>query len=378
MKVTIIGAGIGGLTLALALEKQGIEAEIFEATPAFKAVGAGIVLAINAMQIYQRLELVEALQAQGNAIESMHITNPQLKPYSSSTLLPSEKKFGVGCLTIHRAALHEVLRAGLKKTTIHLGKRLLHCQNEGNSYQLEWTDGTHTTANILVGADGIHSQVRAALFPATEERFAKEWCWRGVCEYDIESIDTNAVHEAWGRGCRFGIVPLKDKQVYWFACANVTEQKAKAIDQHGLQAIFEPFHSVINQLIAHTPDHYFLLNQLSDLPSNKQWHHENCCLIGDAAHATTPNMGQGANQAIESAWVLAEQLAKHQKVSNAFDAYQTIRQGKAQKIIQTSWQIGRLAQVENPILMGIRKAILGLTPMSITQQQMEQVYKLGY
>lgn len=378
MKVTIIGAGIGGLTLALALEKQGIEAEIFEATPVFKSVGAGIVLAINAMQIYKRLELVEALQAQGNTIESMHITSPQLKPYSSSTLLPFEKKFGVGGLTIHRAALHKVLRAALKKTTIHLGKRLLHSQNKGNNYQLEWADGTHTTANILVGADGIHSQVRGTLFPATEERFAKEWCWRGVCEYDMGSMDTNAVYEAWGKGCRFGMVPLKDKQVYWFACANVTEQNAKAIDQQGLRTLFEPFHSVIGQLIAHTPDHCFLLNQLSDLPNNKQWHQGNCCLMGDAAHATTPNMGQGANQAIESAWVLAEQLAKHQKVSNAFDAYQTIRQGKVQKIIQTSWQIGKLAQVENPILRGIRRTILALTPASITQQQMEQIYKLGY
>jgi 2-polyprenyl-6-methoxyphenol hydroxylase-like FAD-dependent oxidoreductase len=378
MKVTIIGAGIGGLTLALALEQQGIEAEIFEATPVFKPVGAGIVLAINAMQIYKRLGLVEALKLQGRSVEAMHITSPQLKPYSSSTLLPSEKKFGVGALTIHRAALHEVLRAGLQKTTIHLGKRLLQCQKQGNSYQLEWTDGTHTTANILVGADGIHSQVRAALFPYTKERFAKEWCWRGVCEYDIQRMNTNAVYEAWGKGCRFGIVPLSDNQVYWFACANVTEQKAKAIDQQGLQVVFESFHPVIGQLIAHTPNHCFLLNQLSDLPNNQQWHQGNCCLIGDAAHATTPNMGQGANQAIESAWVLAEQLAKHQDVPTAFDAYQTMRQAKAQKIIQTSWQIGQLAQVQNPILMGIRRAILALTPASVTQQQMEQIYKLGY
>lgn len=378
MKVTIIGAGIGGLTLALALEQKGIETEIFEATPVFKPVGAGIVLAINAMQIYQRLELVDALQEQGRTIASMHITSPQLKPYSSSSLLPSEKKFGVGALTIHRAALHEVLRAGLKKTPIQLGKRLVSCINKGGAYQLEWADGSHSTATILVGADGIHSQVRAALFPTTEERFAKEWCWRGVCEYDIKSMDTNAVYEAWGKGCRFGIVPLKDKQVYWFACANVTEQKAKRLDQHGLKTIFGSFHSVIGALIAHTPDDCFLLNQLSDLPNNKQWYEGNCCLMGDAAHATTPNMGQGANQAIESAWVLAEQLAKHEVIADAFDAYQAMRQAKAQKIIQTSWQIGQLAQVENPILRGIRRAILALTPTSVTQQQMDQIYKLGY
>ncbi|MGH1337507.1 MAG: FAD-dependent monooxygenase [Aureispira sp.] len=378
MKVIIIGAGIGGLTLALALEQRGIEAEIYEAAPVFKAVGAGLVLAINAMQIYRRLELVPELQERGRTLEGLQITSPQLKTYSNSSLVTSEKKFGVPGLTIHRAELHELLRTALKKTPIHLGKRLAKCTPEGSGYQLEWADGSKTTAEVLIGADGIHSQVRASLFPPIKERFAKQWCWRGVCDYDMDGLPPTTVYEAWGKGCRFGIVPLKGQQVYWFACTNMSEGEAKRLDQQGLKTVFKDFHPVIPNLIQHTSDQHFLLNPLSDLPNCKQWYQGACCLMGDAAHATTPNMGQGANQAIESAWVLAEQLATKESIQAAFAAYQDLRQAKAQKIIKTSWQIGQLAQVENPFLIGIRRTLLALTPAWVAQRQVEQIYTLNY
>ena len=214
MKVTIIGAGIGGLTLALALEQRGIKAEVFEAAPVFKAVGAGLVLAINAMQVYKRLGIVPALLERGRVLEGLEITSSQLKPYSKSSLAVSEEKFGVPGLTIHRAELHEALRAALKEIPIHLGKRLVACTAKGAGHTLKWADGSQTNTEILIGADGIHSQVRAALFPTVQERFAKQWCWRGVCTYDMGAVSPTKVYEAWGKGCRFGIVPLKGKQVY--------------------------------------------------------------------------------------------------------------------------------------------------------------------
>lgn len=378
MKVTIVGAGIGGLTLALALEQQGIAAEIYEAAPEFKTVGAGIVLAINAMQVYERLGLVEALKEKGRVLEALHITSPQLKPYSSSDLTTSAKKFGVPGLTIHRAALHATLRAALQATPIHLGKRLLHCTQKGEGYVLEWEDGSHTETNLLIGADGIHSRVRTALFPAVEERFSGQWCWRGVCQQALQGLHPATVYEAWGKGCRFGIVPLKENQVYWFACTNHSQAAAKALDKQGLKAVFEHFHPIVGTLIEQTTANHLILNPLSDLPKNQLWYQGHCCLLGDAAHATTPNMGQGANQAIESAWVLAQQLAEQPTPTAAFAAYQQIRQAKAQKIINTSWQIGQLAHLENPILLGLRRAVLALTPTKVTQQQMEQVYTLNY
>lgn len=378
MKVSIIGAGIGGLTLALALEQRGIVAEIFEATPSFRPVGAGLILAINAMQVYERLKIVSQLQARGRALEALHVTSPQLKPYSSSSFLPFEEQYGLSALTIHRAELHEALRNELKQTPIHLGKRLARCTPQPTGTLLEWEDGSTHHAEILIGADGIHSAVRAAIFPAVKERFAKQWCWRGLTFLDLADLPPTAIYEAWGKGCRFGIVPLQGQQVYWFACANVTAAVAKSLDQKGLEAIFESFHPIIGQLINKTTTDNLLLNPLSDLPNNPIWHQGDCCLLGDAAHATTPNMGQGANQAIESAWVLAEQLATQDNAPQAFATYQKIRQAKAQKVIQTSWQIGQLAQVEHPLLLGLRRALLALTPTSVSQQQLGKLYQLNY
>ncbi len=376
--ITIVGAGIGGLTLALALEQRGIRAEIFEAASSFRPVGAGLVLALNAMQLYQRLGLVEELRAQGRILEALHITSPQLKPYSSSFLAPFEARYGVPALTIHRAALHAVLRAALKHTPIHLNKRLASGTQGPKQTLLEWTDGTTTTAELLVGADGIHSQVRAAFFPQVQERFAKQWCWRGVTDYALGELPPTAIYEAWGKGCRFGIVPLKDEQVYWFACSNATEKQATQESRATLQAQFRDFHPLVGSLIGQTPADKILLNPLSDLPQNKSWHQGNCVLLGDAAHATTPNMGQGANQAIESAWVLADCLGNYAPPSAAFAAYQGLRQAKAQKVIRTSWQIGQLAQWENPLLLGVRRALFALTPRQVTEQQMGQLYTLNY
>jgi 2-polyprenyl-6-methoxyphenol hydroxylase-like FAD-dependent oxidoreductase len=289
-----------------------------------------------------------------------------------------EQQYGVPALTIHRAQLHQTLLEQLQHTPIYLGKRLKSCQQQEHGAVLRWQDGSETTAEIVVGADGIHSQLRQLLFPAVRQRSAGQWCWRGVLEHPLEAINGTALYEAWGKGCRFGIVPLQGKQLYWFACVNGEGEAIQALDRAGILAVFKDFHPFVHKLIKNTPSKQIIGNPLCDLPNNLQWHQNNCCLLGDAAHAPTPNMGQGANQAIESAWVLADRLSDEKTPQAAFAAYQDLRQAKAQKIIQTSWQIGKLAQIENPLLIGLRNALLALTPTRVTAQKINQLYQLTY
>jgi 2-polyprenyl-6-methoxyphenol hydroxylase-like FAD-dependent oxidoreductase len=117
---------------------------------------------------------------------------------------------------------------------------------------------------------------------------------------------------------------------------------------------------------------------LSDLEILETWHKGKICLMGDAAHATTPNMGQGANQAIESAWVLADCLAKEAGYKTAFETYQNIRQTKATQIVKMSWQIGKMAHLKNPILIAFRNAMARMTPASIGRKQLGKLFELNY
>ena len=378
MKVTIIGAGIGGLTLAIALQKKGIEVEIFEATSAFRKVGAGIVLAMNAMQIYQRLGLAEQLKTSGNCLDKMAITNADLKVMAGNELAYFEGKYNLNNVAIHRATLHEILLSKLQNVPLHLDKKLKKVEERVDGIYLEFLDGSKHQSDVVIGADGIHSGVRQSIFPQAKERFAKQLCWRGVASFKLEKGMEYTMREAWGSGRRFGIVPIENDQVYWFACASYQKNATKEFKEVDLGELFSNFNPLVAQLIKATPSDQIIEAELSDLEILKTWHKGKICLMGDAAHATTPNMGQGANQAIESAWVLADCLAKEADCKTAFEAYQNIRQAKAIQIIKTSWQIGQLAHLKNPVLTTFRNTMVRITPDFIGRKQLEKVFELNY
>lgn len=378
MKITIIGAGIGGLTLAIALQKKGIEVEIFEATSAFGKVGAGIVLAINAMQVYQRLGLAQQLKANGNCLEKMAITSADLKIMAGNELAYFEEKYALNNVAIHRATLHEILLSELPNVPLHLNKKLKNLEEHVEGIHLEFLDGTTHTADLVIGADGIHSGVRQSIFPQAKERFAKQLCWRGVVPFKLEKGMDATMREAWGNGRRFGIVPIEKGQVYWFACASYQKNAKEAFEGTDLSALFSDFDPLVTQLIKASPSNQIIEAELSDLELLKTWHKGKVCLMGDAAHATTPNMGQGANQAIESAWVLADCLAKEVDYHTAFECFQKTRQAKAHQIIKTSWQIGKLAHLQNPVLTTFRNAMVRITPDAIGRKQLGKVFELNY
>jgi 2-polyprenyl-6-methoxyphenol hydroxylase-like FAD-dependent oxidoreductase len=133
---------------------------------------------------------------------------------------------------------------------------------------------------------------------------------------------------------------------------------------------------VIKDIIASTKKEQINTSEISDLKPTSILHKENVCLIGDAAHATTPNMGQGACQAIEDAFVLSECLSKY-KSHKAFEEFQKIRLPKAHQVVKASWVIGKIAHISNPILIKVRNQIMRMTPSSINRKQSEQIFQLS-
>jgi len=378
MKISIIGAGIGGLTTAIALKQKGFEVEIFERLKEFKKVGSGINLAINAMQVYKRLGIYEEISSLGSYTDSLLITDEKLKTITEVSLVNAEIEFKAKTYAIHRATLQTILLNKLKGVKMHFGKKLVSLCQTNNSVNFIFEDGTSYTSNILIGADGIHSVVRKSIFNNTELRIAKQVCWRGIVKIDIPKKHQTELNELWGKGKRFGFVHINESEVYWYALSNYKTDYKKEFSNTNLEELFSNFSPLIKEIILKTEKSNIIFNEMIDLKPISSWHYKNVCLIGDASHATTPNLGQGACQAIESAYVLAACLSTEKNTQSAFQKLEKIRKKNATKIVKTSWSVGKMAHLENKFEIFLRNNLMRLMPKKLTEKQSTSIYKLNY
>jgi 2-polyprenyl-6-methoxyphenol hydroxylase-like FAD-dependent oxidoreductase len=378
VKISIIGAGIGGLTTAIALKQKGFEVEIFEASKNFEKAGSGIILAINAMQVYKRLGLYDEISSLGSHTNSLLITDEELNTITEVNLAKAETDFKAKSYAIHRATLHTILLNRLKETKIHFNKKLKSLSQTNNEVSIVFEDGTSDTSDILIGADGIHSTVRKSIFDNTELRIAKQVCWRGIVEIDIPQKYQTELNELWGKGKRFGFVSINKKEVYWYALSNYKTNYKKEFANANLEELFADFSPLVKKIISKTEIQHILCNEIMDLKPISSWHCKNVCLIGDASHATTPNLGQGACQAIESAYVLAESLSTEMNIQVAFQKLEKTRKANAEKIVNTSWTVGKIAHLENGFGIFLRNNLMRLIPQKSTIKQSTSIYKLNY
>jgi len=375
MNIDIIGAGIGGLSTAIALEQKGIKTRIFEQAEQIKEVGAGIILANNAMQVYEKLGLRKIIEENGNPISSMNITKSNLKPLSKIDLSHFEQKHNTKNVAIHRGKLQQILINKLISTEINLDHKLTSIVKNENAYDLNFENGNQIKSSTVLGTDGLNSIVRQNLFPNNSIRNANQICWRGITEYELPIKFRNELNEAWGKLERFGFVQIAQNKVYWYALKSFKKNKNE-FSIHDLEQYFSDYNSVIKDIIKSTRKGQINTAEISDLKPTNIWYKENVCLIGDSAHATTPNMGQGACQAIEDAYVLSECLSKY-GTTKAFSEYQNLRLPKAHQVVNGSWLVGKMAHLSNPILIGLRNQMLRLTPSSVNRKQNEQIFQLA-
>lgn len=371
--VDIIGAGIGGLTTALMLKQKGLNVNIFESSAEIKPVGAGIILANNAMQVLRKLGLQDEIEKAGNMISYMKITDPQLKNISVVDLTEYEKKYGVHNIAIHRGELQEILANAIGSDNIKLSKRLSKIE-KAKLFKLTFEDGSTMESKFVIGADGIKSVVRNQLFDESTLRNANQICWRGICEMDLPKNYHNELNEAWGKGKRFGFVKISAKKVYWYGLTNSKNVKT---DQVNLTGLFEEFHIDILNIISSTLREQIIISDIVDLKPIDKWQKGNVCLIGDAAHATTPNLGQGDCQAIEDAYVLGKLLDNGIAIGDAFKKYEDIRRKKAHTIVNTSWSIGKMAHIENGVGIWLRNFVMKNLLNSANKKQMDMVFDLN-
>lgn len=373
-RIAIIGAGIGGLTAALAFKQKGFNVTVYENATEIKPVGAGIGIANNAMQIFKKLGIHKKIENAGVKVSSMNITDHNLQSLSVMDLKGFEVKYGVCNVSIHRAVLQNILAEEIGFENIKLSKRLLKIEQTDN-VKLFFEDNSIETADIVIAADGIKSIVRNQLFDSSQIRDTNQICWRGVSKMALPNQYTNKAVEAWGKGKRFGFVQINNQEVYWYAVVNESLVKQTEND---LQDLFAEFNSDVLEIIENTSEDTVIKNRIIDLKPIHKWYDKNVCLLGDAAHATTPNLGQGACQAIEDAYILAQLYQEDKPIETVFEEYQNLRIKKAHSIVNSSWRIGKIAHIENNFAIYIRNLAMRSVPTSANSMQLKIIYNVDY
>jgi salicylate hydroxylase len=313
----IVGAGIGGLTAALALRREGFDVHVYEQASILREVGAGVAVSPNAIRVLYRLGLGEALQVIGVVPHSM-----DTRDWRTGALLgrvplaeAAVARWGAPFYHLHRADLHNALRIALGDAHISLGARCVAVEEQPASVGIRFGDGRDATGELLVGADGIHSVVREYVAGPDRAIWSRQISWRGLAPASVgHQLGLELRHHSfWGPRQQFVTFYVSAGQlVNWVGNTQSEddwqeESWSARGDRAEVLALFADWHPQVRGLIAGTESVFKWA--LFDRPPLETWTRGRVSLLGDAAHPMLPYMAQGASQSIEDAFVLARCLA---------------------------------------------------------------------
>lgn len=375
--VLVVGAGIGGLALAAGLERAGIPYRVFERAPALGEIGAGLGLWANAIRALDTLGVpLGFLDGGASTVQRGEAATASGSVLSAFDVAALSAELGARSHVVHRGELHAALAAAVPEARVTLGAECAGLEPDDDGVTVRFADGSEARGAIVVGADGLWSAVRAAAFGDAPPVYAGETCYRAVAAHDAP--DPDVLREVQGRGLRCCVTSLGPGRVYWWA----TERRAEgdvvpeAERKARLTELFAGFAFGFPEALAATAPDAILQNDLYDRPPLPRWSAGRVTLLGDAAHPSTPNLGQGACMAIEDAVVLTRALARHDTPRDAFAAYEAERRDRCYGIVKQSRTLGRVGSWSNPALVAVREASMRLTPRWLMTRMMRA--QIGY
>lgn len=375
-RTLIVGAGIGGLTCAVALRRQGFHVEVVERAPTFAPVGAGITIQVNASAVLRALG-INFSEHDACSIGQVAMLDPQGRPLvqgDPGTGLPEFPS-----LNIRRPDLHRVLAEACGDTPIHLGRPVRSVTPSGDRVEVSFEDGEPSSWDLVVGADGIHSAVRRSILDpeACTPRYSGQTCWRFVVE--APDLVPEITVERWSPGRRVGVVPLSRGGIYVYMVQSAPEGTiAPGSDALAeIRTRFADADGRLDALLDRAEDQAVRAHHgdLHDLPQ-QHFGRGRVVLIGDAAHAMTPNMGQGAAMAIEDAGALGL-LAAQAPLEDLAERLASVRRDRVSQIHARSWQIGQMAHWEGTAKRWLRDLMLRSTPAWLVRRNIQGLYAPG-
>ncbi|HET6877478.1 MAG TPA: FAD-dependent monooxygenase [Jatrophihabitans sp.] len=350
MQAVIAGAGVGGLAAAVALHRRGVDVTVVERAAAANASGAALSVWPNALRALDRLGIGQQVRQHAALGGNSGIRRPDGRWIARAALGEAlEARFGDPLVLVNRASLAQLLMDQLPPNTVRYGVTALGLDGAGDAAAVLHTTKGPLTADVVVAADGIWSTLRTSLFPTAQPpRYAGYTAWRMV----VGDPGGAEPAETWGPGGqRFAVLPIAGGQCYCYATADVPAGTRYDDDAAELRRRFGAWHEPIGKLLAPlTPDDV-LRNDIEELPPLPAMHRDRVALVGDSAHAMSPDLGQGACQAIEDAVVLAAVIDPHDSaaIPEALQRYSELRLPRTSAVVRRSRKAGALYHRPLPV-----------------------------
>jgi 2-polyprenyl-6-methoxyphenol hydroxylase-like FAD-dependent oxidoreductase len=378
--VFIQGAGIGGLTLAIALQQRGYKVKLVERSTGLVEVGAGIWMAANPMQVFARLGFAEKIIEAGWTVKLLRLQDWKSGDIQTTNMSQIAKEYGFETIALHRGVLQRLLFEQLEANSVHFNCEVNSVTQSGDQISASLSDGSSCAAAILVGADGLNSQMRRMAGLGDIKRYSGSSSYRAIAR-GAHILPAEAEHEAyeiWAKGCRVGFSKINADDYYWYMTFDAPAGEASSASEMRTHAetLFRTYFPQWIGLLQNTRTQDILRTDISDLKPLTQWSSGRIGLIGDAAHATTPNLGQGGAMAVEDALALADTFKELGLNEAVWKRFEQLRRKKVDWTVSTSWSIGKICHLGNPLLRSLRNLVLKKTPDSVTQKQVQRIYSL--
>ncbi len=360
----IVGGGIGGLAAAVGLRSHGAHVTVFERV---RRQHQGVALLVwgNAMKELAALGVAGDVLRVANPIEVTCVRNPAGDVLSELPIGEWSQRATMPSVAVRRADLVAALAAQLPAELVREGSELASFVDDGRGVRAQFADGSTEEVDVLIGADGLHSTVRAQLHGSAPPRALQQQAWVGLARG--VALEPGVATATVGRGPRFWSAALPDG-AFWYATLNrVTDSRA------ALAEVFDGWHAPIRDLIEHTTDDDLVTTQIRDRVPLASWGRGRVTLLGDAAHASTPDLGQGACQAIESAGVLARSLARADDLEAGLRAYERARIDRTATISRLCWMTSVNSTIESPLLCAVRDAAMRVGLKTVARGHLEWI-----
>ena len=338
MNIAIVGAGMGGLTAGIALKKFGHQVTIYEQAAEILPVGAAISLWSNGVKCLNYLGLTEQIQTLGGEMESLaYIDGLNDQTMTQFDLTPLYKEVGQRAYPVARADLQQLLMETFGLENIKLGMKMTEIEDQSEYVNIHFADGSQIQADLLIGADGTHSITRKfVLGHQVERRYAGYVNWNGLVQIDEKIAPAQQWTTYVGEGKRVSLMPVAQNRFYFFFDvpieAGLPNQRAQYKAE--LKKYFKDWCAPVNQLIDCLDEQKTNRVEIHDIEPFMNFYKGRVVLLGDAAHSTTPDIGQGGCQAMEDAIYLARALQINTfGLSDALERYQNKRNDRTKEMV---------------------------------------------